>query len=93
MKYEALGFVFVYIVFPLLDNMSHLHVLDLNWLNEFAFCFLEAFARAVGDLLAVTLDFGYTCMRPDGYWYDYIMIVMNICVYRSADEMQRIVFC
>lgn len=31
-------------------------------------------------------------MRPDGYWYDYIMIVMNICVYRSADGMQRIVF-
>lgn len=31
-------------------------------------------------------------MRSDGYWYDYIMRVMNICVYPSADEMQRLVF-
>lgn len=61
MKYEALGFVFLfYSVVPLLDNMSHLHVLDLNWLNEFAFCFFWKHSRAVWDLPAVTLDFGYT---------------------------------
>lgn len=61
-------------------------------MSSFWFCFWRH-SHAVGALLAVALGFGYTIyMRPDGYWYDYIMRVMNICVYRSADEMQRIVF-